>query len=64
MECFKAELEEQAEPLGPAGNWGHAFHDPNRAASVGERRPSRVPQLRQGNGRMRNKNHAMRNDQP
>ena len=39
MECVKADLEEQAEHLGPAGNCGHTFSDPNRAASLDERRP-------------------------
>jgi hypothetical protein len=39
MECVKSDLEEQAEHLGPAGNCGHAFCDPNGVASLGEQRP-------------------------
>src|SRR5262249_7303311 len=65
MECVKADLEEQAENLRPPRKRGQALPDPNHPASLGERRPSWVPQLRQGDGRVRSqRRHAMRYDQP
>jgi len=36
MKRVKADVEEEVEYLGPAGNRGHAFHDANSLASLRE----------------------------
>src|SRR5262245_11993594 len=65
MEGVETDIEEEAEHLGSAGHGGHALRDPDRPASLGKRRPDRVPQLRQGDGWVLGQIcYAMSNDQP